>query len=371
MVAPRWFWTDKEHPMLALRIGRKRNIAAILAAPAALAIGFLTEPAHAHFVLQAPTNWVTTNTNDGTPEKTAPCGNEPATIVGGAASSASGVINRLVANADGTATVTITIDEVVTHAGWYRVSLIGGASSTQTTMPNSLPDPVTPATSCAATIVNPPVLPVVADGILTHQAAFSGPQTVRVTLPANVTCTNAMPCTLQVVEVMNDGGHFPPGCFYHHCADIAIQREGGTTTGGGGDAGPRDASGGSGGSPGTGGSTGSGGMPGAGGSAGTAGVATGSGGAAAAGAGGASAGTGGLSAGSGGAVAAGAGGATGSGGSVGVGGGVDGSTVVEPPSDDGGCALTTKPRTTGTLSCIGGLLALLVTMARRRRSKLE
>src|SRR5262249_1447752 len=38
-------------------------------------------------------------------------------------------------------------------------------------------------------------------------------------LPADVTCTQ---CTLQVLEYMS---HHPAPCFYHHCADIAIQEE--------------------------------------------------------------------------------------------------------------------------------------------------
>jgi hypothetical protein len=224
-------------------MSHKKYLAITASAAAIFATLGTPTTANAHFVLQAPTNWVTTNTGDGTPEKTAPCGNEVARLVGGGVSGPSRVVNQLVANADGTTTVTITVDEVVPHAGWYRVAVVSGASSTQNVI--ALPEPTTPANSCAATIVNPPVLPVVADGILMHQQAFSGPQTVQVTIPNNVTCTNAAPCTLQVVEVMNDGGHFPPGCFYHHCADIAIDTgdsgastatdSGATTTNGTGD----------------------------------------------------------------------------------------------------------------------------------------
>jgi hypothetical protein len=180
----------------------------------------ISVPAEAHFVLQTPTNWVTSNTRDGTPEKTAPCGNEAATLANGTASAPSGVINAFTPNGDGTTTVSITINEVVPHAGWYRVSLVPGRASTQTTA--TLPDPPTPANSCAATIASTPALPIVADNQLNHQGAFSAPQTFSVTVPAGVDCTMASPCTLQVVEVMNDGGHFPPGCFYHHCADVAL-----------------------------------------------------------------------------------------------------------------------------------------------------
>jgi hypothetical protein len=49
---------------------------------------------------------------------------------------------------------------------------------------------------------------------------------VHVTLPSNVTCEK---CTLQVIEFMSDHPlNNPGGCFYHHCADIAIGVDAGT-----------------------------------------------------------------------------------------------------------------------------------------------
>ncbi|MDP9150215.1 MAG: hypothetical protein M3O36_09780, partial [Myxococcota bacterium] len=187
-----------------------------------------TSPARAHFYLASPTNWVTHNAGSGAPQKKAPCGNEAATAPDGVPS---GVITGLASNADGTTSVTITIHEVVQHAGWYRVSIVPGPSSTQTTA--TLPDPTTPATTCAANIETTPVLPVVADNVFRHTAAFTQPQSVQIKLPANIACSHASPCTLQIVEVMDDGGHFPPGCFYHHCADISISTASDGGSGGG------------------------------------------------------------------------------------------------------------------------------------------
>lgn len=304
--------------MLALGLRRHARYLAFLMAAAGAAAMTVSVPADAHFVLQTPINWVTSNTGDGTPEKTAPCGNETARLANGLASAPSGVINAFTPNADGTTTVSITINEVVPHAGWYRVSLVPGRASTQTIA--TLPDPPTPANSCAATIAANPALPIVADNQLNHQGAFSAPQTFSVTLPAGIDCTMASPCTLQVVEVMNDGGHFPPGCFYHHCADVAL-------TAGEGGVPPRpDAA------------TG-------GGSAGS--NTTGEGGS-----GGAS------STGSGGTSSAGTGGSTSTG---------DAAAVV-PPSDDGGCAMS-RGKSKPFALALGALLALAGLVSRRARRR--
>jgi hypothetical protein len=205
---------------------RGRRSAIIIGAIGVLAPG----RAHAHFILDQPVLpgqpacWMSEGT-DGAPEKTGPCGNE-----GG------GTPTGKVTAFQSGQTITMTINEVVPHAGWYRVSLVAGRSSSQTT--TTLPDPSTPASSCAATIVSSPTLPILADGVLRHQSAFSMPQSLQVMLPTNITCTDASPCTLQVVEVMNDGAHFPPGCFYHHCADVTIGAPGAD----GGSSGGSDAS---------------------------------------------------------------------------------------------------------------------------------
>jgi len=174
--------------------------------------------ARAHFVLQSPQSWAQLDAS-GSPQKSAPCGQADPGITPVAT-------NVVTPYAPGD-TVTITINEVVTHPGHYRVVL---SESGQSGLPAD--PPVTAgSTACGSTEVqNPPVYPVLADGVLDHTAAFSGPQTFTVTLPNNVTCAK---CTLQVVEFMsNHGLNNPGGCFYHHCADISIQSGGGSGSGG-------------------------------------------------------------------------------------------------------------------------------------------
>src|SRR5678809_1120281 len=200
----------------------------------ALAAGvFVPAAAHAHFILQEPMS--RTEQGDlGDPQKTAPCGPGP-----GEASVPTGIVATLSQGG----TVRVTINETVPHPGHYRVAL---STTGQTGLPAD--PPVTPSASdqCATKeIMNPPVYPVLADGMLPHTAAFSGPQSFTVQLPANVTC-NAN-CVLQVTEYMQNHG---APCFYHHCADVVILPPVGTidagcggTTGGTGTGGSAGASG--------------------------------------------------------------------------------------------------------------------------------
>ena len=183
-----------------------------VSALAVLSVGLLAQgSARAHFILQAPTSWADQD-GTGSPQKSAPCGQADPGVT---------------ANPTGTVTafapgdsVTVTINEVVTHPGHYRVAL-------STTGQSGLPaDPTVTAVGtdqCGmAATQNPPVFPVLADGMLDHTSAFSGPQSFMVTLPTDVTCTSN--CVLQVIEFMSNHG---APCFYHHCADITIQSGGG------------------------------------------------------------------------------------------------------------------------------------------------
>jgi hypothetical protein len=76
--------------------------------------------------------------------------------------------------------------------------------------------------SQSAVIQNPPVAPVLLDGIFAHTEKPAAPQTFDGMIPIpNITCPN---CVLQVIEFMADhpgiavdGGHN-----YHHCAILNI-----------------------------------------------------------------------------------------------------------------------------------------------------
>ena len=159
--------------------------------------------AEAHFILLAPDSWMSQDTL-GLPEKLGPCGDEG----GGTPTGAVTVFHS-------GQTIPVTIDEVITHPGHYRVAL---AVNSRDELPAEPKVTRTAADPCAsAAIEDPPTFPILADNQLPHTEPFLGPQTLWITLPADVTCAK---CTLQVLEFMSS--HSAP-CFYHHCADIAIE----------------------------------------------------------------------------------------------------------------------------------------------------
>jgi len=179
-------------------------------APAIVGAAYITlvaAPAHAHFILQMPPSWMSQD-SVGAPEKLGPCGDE-----GGG--TATGTITAYQPGQ----TITVTINEVVTHPCHYRIAL---AVNSRSELPAEPSVTATSSTPCGSVPVqSPAVFPVLADGIFDHSVAFTAPQSIQVTLPSNVTCTK---CTLQVIEFMSDHPlNNPGGCFYHHCADISIQ----------------------------------------------------------------------------------------------------------------------------------------------------
>ncbi len=189
--------------------GGKRHLARmsglVIGASALLAAAV----ANAHFVLKAPTSWMTLDTSGG-PQKMGPCGNE-------APQTPSNAVTPYQPGDQ----VTIQLDEIVFHPGHYRVAL----APTQSELP---PEPtVTPTAQdqCAsAAVQQSPTLPILADNLLAHTAPFSGTQTITVTLPTNPPCSN---CVLQVIEFMSLHG---APCFYHHCANITIGGGDGATS---------------------------------------------------------------------------------------------------------------------------------------------
>ncbi len=161
-----------------------------------------TNDAQAHFRLESPTN-MTAQDGSGDPQKSFPCGDEIGTIT-------TGVVTPF----EPGETVAITFNETVYHPGHYRVTL-------SETGPDGLPED-----QCTnVEIQDPPVYPVLADGILPHDSPLNGEQTFEVTLPDDITCEN---CVLQVVQYMSDSGG---SCFYYHCAEISIGAEASETTG--------------------------------------------------------------------------------------------------------------------------------------------
>jgi MYXO-CTERM domain-containing protein len=183
-------------------------------ATAAVVVGILgtagaPRVADAHFVLQAPSAWMS-QTSLGLPEKLGPCGDEDD---GTDAATPTGIVTSVQEGSK----ITVTVNEVIFHPGHYRISI----ARTRSELPPE--PPVTPAdTPCGSTtVMTPPVFPVLADGVFEHTSPFSTPQSIEITLPEGLTCTH---CTLQVIEFMGEHPlNNPGGCFYHHCADLAIE----------------------------------------------------------------------------------------------------------------------------------------------------
>jgi hypothetical protein len=334
--------------------------------------------ASAHFKITDPTtppqpatvqSWMSQDSVGG-PQKTGPCAAVPNTALG---DSAGTPVANAVTVVQAGQKVTIPVTITIAHPGWFRISLYQGPSSGQTL--TTLPDPKAQAgTNCTPAIMSNPVWsptqPVLADGLPAGSTAStnqSGTKTFQVTIPAGASCSTAQPCTLQTVMVMTD--HPVGDCYYHHCADVAVESAatGGTTGTGGSSVG-------TGGTTGTGGVTGTGGGSASGGSIGTGGAGTGgnhgtgggnenggSGAVASGGAGGSnvSGETGGIS-GTGGQP-----GGTTTGSSGGSTGGVGPGAV---PSTSSGCSCTVAGSSFGVAGWALGIAgALTLVIARRRR----
>jgi MYXO-CTERM domain-containing protein len=174
----------------------------------AAVLGAASPVAHAHFALEAPPAYSVQDAT-GMPQKSPPCGQaDPSYPL---------VATNVVTDFHAGDTITITIDEKVFHPGHYRVAL----AADQASLPADPNVTANASSPCGTADVQDSSTPgVIADNQLPHTAAFSGPQSFQVTLPAGMTCTN---CTLQVIEFMsNHTRNNPGGCFYHHCAQVNL-----------------------------------------------------------------------------------------------------------------------------------------------------
>src|ERR1041385_5017949 len=159
-------------------------------------------PAYAHFILTEPP---ADNTQDslGNPQQTAKCGPGPSEI------SATNAVTDLFAGT----TMTLTIDETITHPGHYRVAV----AQTAADLPADPPVTADSSSACGSVpIDSSPPLPLLADGVFVHTTAFKGPQTTQIQLPPGMLCDH---CVVQVLEFMSN---HPTPCFYYHCATVNI-----------------------------------------------------------------------------------------------------------------------------------------------------
>ena len=186
----------------------------------ALAVAALATSADAHFVLVSPAASIVQN-RLGDPQKIAPCGGVSANPGRGTPANP-GVPSGAVTELKGGSSVHVLVQETVFHPGHYRVALAR-------TMAELPPDPrvTTRDTdrgpwSVSADIQNPPVAPVLADGLFAHTERPTGLVEADVVLP-NINCKN---CLLQVIQFMAEHGKNPDGDYsYHHCAIVNISAD--------------------------------------------------------------------------------------------------------------------------------------------------
>ena len=173
---------------------------------------------NAHFALIQPAASLVQN-RLGDPQKIAPCGGVSANPGRGTPANP-GVPSGAVTNVTGGTMLPLLVQETIFHPGHYRVALAR-------TMKELPPDPVVTTVdtgkgvrSQSAVIQNPPVAPVLMDGIFAHTERPTQNFEAEIPIP-NINCQN---CVLQVIEFMADhpgiavdGGHS-----YHHCAVLNI-----------------------------------------------------------------------------------------------------------------------------------------------------
>ena len=180
--------------------------------------GFLSTAAHAHFVLISPAASLAQN-RLGDPQKTAPCGGVSANPGRGSAANP-GVPSGAVTSVKGGTMLPLLVQETIFHPGHYRVALARTMAQLPKDPAVTTADSGRGMRSQSAEIQNPPVAPILLDGIFAHTERPTQNFEAEIPIP-NITCQN---CVLQVIEFMADhpgiavdGGHS-----YHHCAILNI-----------------------------------------------------------------------------------------------------------------------------------------------------
>jgi len=182
-----------------------------------VAVASFSSVADAHFVLVSPAASLVQN-RLGDPQKIAPCGGVSANPGRGTPANP-GTPSNAVTQLTGGSTLHLLIQETVFHPGHYRVAL----ARTVAQLP---PDPVVTTRdsdrgpwSVSAAIQDPPMAPVLADGLLAHTERPMGLHEADVQIP-NINCVN---CLMQVIQFMAEHAKNADGDYsYHHCAVVNI-----------------------------------------------------------------------------------------------------------------------------------------------------
>jgi hypothetical protein len=185
----------------------KRTVYGVLGLLVVLALAPVTT---AHFKLLQPESWIIEAAN-GDPQKAAPCGGT---------STNPGVPSNVVNKIQGGQKLHIKIQETVYHPGHYRVALSVLSRAELPKDPEvTTKDSARGPQSVSAVIQNPPVIPVLADGLFAHTSRPTEAFETDIEMP-NINCPK---CTLQIIQFMAEHGLNRDGDFsYHHCADFQI-----------------------------------------------------------------------------------------------------------------------------------------------------
>jgi hypothetical protein len=185
---------------------------------AAIAVTSLSAVADAHFVLISPAASLVQN-RLGDPQKIAPCGGVSANPGRGSAANP-GVPSGAVTNVKGGTDLPLMVQESIFHPGHYRVALARTAAQLPPDPQVTVKETEKGPRSATAVIQNPPVAPVLLDGIFAHTERPTQNFEAQIPIP-NITCQN---CVLQVIEFMADhpGVAVDGGHSYHHCAVLNI-----------------------------------------------------------------------------------------------------------------------------------------------------
>ena len=183
----------------------------------AAAVACMAVQAQAHFVLVSPAASFVQN-RLGDPQKIAPCGGVSANPARGTAANP-GIPSGATTELKGGSTFHLLLQETIFHPGHYRVALARSASQLPADPVVTTRDTQRGALSVSAVIQNPPVPPVLVDGLFPHTERPTGLFEADIPIP-NINCRG---CLLQVVEFMAEHGLNADGDFsYHHCAIVKI-----------------------------------------------------------------------------------------------------------------------------------------------------
>jgi hypothetical protein len=174
-----------------------------------LAWAALSGTAQAHIKLITPDAWLNEDSSGG-PQKGGPCG------PGGFDDVQPVPLSMKVTTVTAGDMLMVEFDETVHHPGWFRIALAEDPKDfEEIEFPN--------ADNCNYDMSKVPTEPhgnVLKDGfgMDTNIGGANRKFMEMVKLP-DMPCEK---CTLQVIQVMADALHAPPGCVYYHCAELKI-----------------------------------------------------------------------------------------------------------------------------------------------------